>query len=200
MKEKEESLDACRKKIADGVKQIHDAISLIYQGFMRHTPTQLREGVQAVEAIQKMALRIQETAISQEDKSGAKMVLALAGHIERITACLESICKAVGSKMKEGILFSDKARSELSYVFDTIRSVTMDVHDVIMTGNSRLIDYTIDVCDKLGPVAIDFMTYHEERMISGLCQPKNSALYLDIVDNLKTISRHLKDMVVRMKQ
>jgi Na+/phosphate symporter len=44
----------------------------------------------------------------------------------------------------------------------------------------------------------DYDVVHQNRLISGVCMPKASYLYIDITDSLKRISRGLVDLVEKV--
>jgi Na+/phosphate symporter len=46
--------------------------------------------------------------------------------------------------------------------------------------------------------ASEFATMHEERLIEGLCMPKASPLFLDILDAIKGIAWHAKEIAEKL--
>jgi Na+/phosphate symporter len=119
--------------------------------------------------------------------------------VERIGDCVEAVIRTVHTKVAEGTLFSDKAVAELSSIYNAVRDMARDVKDIVLTANPVLMEHTVAMSEKTSQAARDFATHHEERLITGVCQPKHSSLYLDMVDNLRMVSGHLKEMVEKLR-
>lgn len=193
-------LKAYQDRLVHSIETVHSVLSLVYDSFVRHSPNQLDQAAARILELQDLITAMNESVVEETDRIGAKLLLALNGHLERVGACLETICGTVRRKTEEGVLFSGRALSELKHLFDATHNITRDVHDIVITRNATLSNHTIKACDKLGVSAQEYMTHHEERLVAGVCQPKNSAMYLDMVDNLRTVISHLREMVVKLGQ
>jgi Na+/phosphate symporter len=193
------SLFGSQQKIAESMDDLYQKVSLTYQGFMKHKRSALREAENLGKKVRHFEKTFGEAIVKEGNKEGVRVLVALPGHLARIADCLESAVRAVETKIQEGTLFSDKAVSEASFVFTTARDMVRDTRDVVLTGNPVLLAHVLSVHDTLSQAAQDFMTAHQERLINGVCQPKHSSIFLDIVDNLRNAGWHLREIVTKLQ-
>jgi len=123
-----------------------------------------------------------------------KTVLLFPGRLERVGDLMESMVNVAQVKARDGIPFSDKANSELSKLFSLLIEVLKNFRDVLSTRNRALLVHLVDQEKTLAQMTVDFALSHEERLIEGVCSPKASSLYLDILDSVKGVTRHLNEM------
>ncbi len=123
-----------------------------------------------------------------------KTVVLFPGRLERAGDLLESIINVVRTKARDGIPFSDKALAELEQLFDLLTNILTDFGDLVMTPNRTLADDLLAKQGKLGQMTVDFALAHEDRLIGGVCSPKASSLYLDILDSVKNVNGHIRKM------
>jgi Na+/phosphate symporter len=199
MKIIDKTLIPYQQKLADAMEDLVQMVAQTYDGFMKHKKPPLAEAEKIGKRIHDFERGFAQALCKEGDKVGAVTLLSLAGHVERIGSSLEGVIRTVHSKINEGTLFSDKAVSELTYVYNTVKDMTRNTKDVVLTLNSFLADYVKAEGEKLSERAMEFTTAHEERMISGVCQPVHSAMYLQMVDNLRTAGWHLREIVSKLQ-
>jgi Na+/phosphate symporter len=102
--------------------------------------------------------------------------------------------RCTDSKIREGMLFSDRANDELASLFSGSSKLLRSVADVVRTRNEVLIDHVLREGDRLWNDANLFASEHERRLISGVCMPKHSSVFLDILDSIKQIVSHAREM------
>lgn len=66
-----------------------------------------------------------------------------------------------------------------------------------MTKNDVLVKHLTDKYASLNQIVDAYSQEHEDRLIKGICQPKSSSLYLNIVDSLMKVVWHMKQAVDR---
>ena len=123
-----------------------------------------------------------------------KAIVLFPGRLERIGDLLESIVNVVRIKARDGIPFSDKAQAELDRLFDVFEDILRNFRDVIGTRNRTLLEHLAVQGKQVAQMTIDFGLAHEDRLLEGLCSPKASSLYLDILDSVKAANQHVVDM------
>jgi len=195
----DKSLAPQQQKVADVLEDLYAMISLTYEGFIKHKKAPLAEAEALGRKVHEFEKAFDEAIVSGGDRDGARALLALAGHIERVGACVEGVIRVVHSKINENTLFSEKAVSELTYVYNTVKDLARHVKDVVLTLNPFLADHVVTTADTVSAAAQGYATAHEERLISGVCQPLHSSMYLDMVHNLRTAAWHLREMAIRLK-
>ncbi len=127
-----------------------------------------------------------------------RVYVSVPGHMERIGDYIEDIIGCIRTKIKEGILFTDKAVSEVTFLIERLQEVLKNTSDIILARNRIIREYIKESAAEIGRSANEFATMHEERLVEGLCMPKASPLFLDILDALKGISWHAKEIAEKI--
>lgn len=123
-----------------------------------------------------------------------RTVVLFPGRLERVGDLLESLLKVARIKSAQGVFFSDKANRELDALFSLFTDILTNFHDVLMTRDHALLERILEQCKQFAPMALDARLAHEERLIQGLCSPKASSLFLDILDSMKEAKRNIREM------
>ena len=135
---------------------------------------------------------------SDVNKELIKSLLSVVNSIEMAITGLDSIIQHVRFKASEGILFSDKAVSEIRHLFKETLDILKTSADTVMTKNTVLRKYVNDKYTNLNEAVEAYAEEHEERLIKGLCQPQASPIYLNIVDAIMTVVWHVKQALNRL--
>jgi Na+/phosphate symporter len=123
-----------------------------------------------------------------------KAVVLFPGKLERSGDLLESVVNCAKIKARDGILFSDKALAEVERLFGALSSVIENFRDLLSTLNPTLLGIVTKGCNDVIQMTLDFAVSHEDRLIEGLCSPKASSLYLDVLDSVRGVSRRILEM------
>ncbi len=123
-----------------------------------------------------------------------RAVILFPGQLERIGDHLESILNCCKIKTRESIPLSDKNVSEVSEALDTAQQLLKDVRDVIIAPNKHLIQHVISQADALDDKCQQMQLAHVDRLLDGSTAPKASSLYLDILESIQSIKRHIREM------
>ena len=183
--------------------KVESIVSLCMDGFMKHKIHLVDEAKKVSQAIHEeenelIGLLSDKAAKSNMDGELIKSMMVVVGHLEMATNGLDGVLQHVKIKVNEGVLFSDKGVSEISHIFRETLDVVKTAGDAIMTKNEVLKKYVIDKYASLAQTVDAYSEEHEERLIKGVCQPKSSSLYLNIVDSLVKVVCHMKQAVERL--
>ncbi|WP_041286508.1 hypothetical protein [Desulfomonile tiedjei] len=116
------------------------------------------------------------------------------GHFGRIGDMLERIIEVASAKARDGIYFSEKAHEELARLHKTFLDILSNFRTVLVNRDRELLDYVISKGETFNQMTLDFALAHRDRLLEGLCFPKASALYLNILDSAKVANGHIMDM------
>lgn len=199
MRPLEKSMFEHQAKLSEAFEDLLVMLSAAYDGFIKHKRAYLTEAESEGKKIHKFEKDFTTEIVKEGNKDSVKLLISIAGHAERIGDCLENVVKTVHTKVDEGTLFSDKAVSELNYLFNTVKDLLRNVKDIIVTMNPVLMEHTLSVGTKVTQMADEFATQHEERLVTGVCHPKHSSMYLDMIDNLRMVVWHLKETVKKIQ-
>jgi Na+/phosphate symporter len=97
-------------------------------------------------------------------------------------------------KIDSSIPFTDKALKEIKDVILGTEGLARDTKDFLLTKNPHLSQRIQSDLSKLYKMADDFSAEHQDRLIKGLCSPKASYIYLQMMESLKRTMRQLASL------
>ena len=177
-------------------EDIHVMLVDIVKGFNAHRLANLESARKVGKAIHDKEVAL-TSLIVESVKDGNefdRVIVPFPSYIERMSDNLESIINSTQIKIKEGMLFSEKAAGELNHIFDKTSELIMCIKDAITTRNSVLLNHIVEKGAEYYDTANEYALEHEERLVNGVCLPRFSSMYLDILDSLKEILRYIRDM------
>lgn len=118
--------------------------------------------------------------------------------LEYIRLGLETIMRATQNKVSRSVLFSNWAVEELDVLFDGGKKLLSDLTGYLSQCNDKNRAGMEAVADKLIGDCFRFTKQHEDRFISGICNPESSAIYQSMLDSFRDIFRHVKSCVVKV--
>ncbi len=128
----------------------------------------------------------------------ARAILTVPSHIEKIATSIKRIMENVRTRIREGMLFSDKAILETGRLFSKTKEVLKKTGEAAVTGAKASIDNALRESEAIEKMANDFATAHEERLVTGECSPKSSSTYLCILYAFEDMGSHIKDAAKRL--
>ena len=111
-------------------------------------------------------------------------------HLQMVGDNLEGLATPIGRKIREGVLFSDKAVAQANQLFDHLTGILRSILDALKTDNEFLKRYVMEEGHRLTQYCNDFATEHEARLIEGLCLPQAAPLFLAMLNGLRTAGQH----------
>ena len=121
------------------------------------------------------------------------------GHLERIGDQAETILRCVRTVLRDGIPFSDRAIAEIEELMMRATELLRLVHDALETRNRFLLDAVARKGSALGSRAAAFAEAHERRLVEGVCVPQASPLFLAILDSLRGLEWHARQIGQRLR-
>ncbi|OQC49398.1 MAG: hypothetical protein BWX58_00732 [Deltaproteobacteria bacterium ADurb.Bin026] len=191
------------KELTKGFHETFEALTPIlekvYKGFVANNQTLIQESLNNFHNTLNAKLPFVEKIITEKDKDQVEkkfvnMVLAF----QTVALAIDNLVNKMLVKAEAKILFSEKATKEIKTLLHITYSQFRDAKDYISTQNPILKNNIKDAKEKLVELIADYDVVHQNRLISGVCMPKASYLYIDITDSLKRISRGLVDLVEKV--
>jgi Na+/phosphate symporter len=133
---------------------------------------------------------VKETASSPE----LGRYVSVPAHLARIQGNMERITTAVRREIQENILFSDRAVSEIGFMFEKVSDIIGELRQLLGGSGSGVADHIIETENAVERAASEFSTKHEERLIEGVCMPKASMMYLEILEAFKDAAWHAREI------
>lgn len=145
--------------------------------------------------IDRMVKRATDSGASTADEEAVFVPM----HLERIADNIELLATATGKMVREGILFTDRATREVGGLFDSAIELLEGLRDAMRTGNRTLVRYVLDASRTCETRANEYALFHEERLIEGVCVPRASSIYLAMLDHLKGIEWHARQIAEKLQ-
>lgn len=123
-----------------------------------------------------------------------RAVILFPGQLERIGDHLESILKCCKIKTRDSIPFSDRDIQEVGDVLQSIQELLKDTRDILIAPNRHLIQHVISQSNAVDQKCQEMQLNHVDRLLEGSTAPKASSLYLDILESIQSIKRHIREM------
>lgn len=179
-------------------KMLHITID----GFIRHSEESIKQAEETGDDIFKYekeltGFLVEISGKTEEEKEQIKELIAAASHLHRVGEALKNMLPIVRNKIRDEILFSNKAVEELKYLFENTRKVLKSAGDVFLTRNPVLVKYVLEEGARLNEAGDNYAVEHEDRLIAGVCVPKASPLYINILDCLSRVNWHIMRAVER---
>jgi Na+/phosphate symporter len=121
-------------------------------------------------------------------------------HLERIADNIERLASATARMVNEGTLFTDRASREVGELFESVIEILEGVRDAIRTGNHVLITYVMEAGLACEARANEYALFHEKRLVEGVCQPRASSVYLAMLDDIKGVEWHARQIAQKLQR
>jgi Na+/phosphate symporter len=112
----------------------------------------------------------------------------LAG-LEGLVATLAKLQEPIQKKVKDGVLFSEKAVAQTNCLFDTQAGLIRSVFDILQTNNEYLKKFVQAEGEKVQKDCADYATEHETRLVEGLCTPQAAPIFLALLEQFRSLSQ-----------
>ncbi len=186
-------------RLNDMNRMLEDCMYLLQNAFIYNSSKSLDAcEAKAKEIHENEKIFTQEVIAEVTADPQLRVYVSVPGHIERMGDYVEDIIGCFRTKIRDGVLFTDKAVSEITFLTERVREVLKNTSDIILARNRIIRDYIKESSAEISRTANEFSTMHEERLIEGLCTPKASPLFLDIMDALKGIAWHAKEIAEKL--
>lgn len=172
-----------------GIKPILDDTRKCIMG---HDEKCLESAEKKRKVIIQASLPLTEEIIGRKEKSDLdKKYIALLPSLQRLAISVDDLLTASRRKIRTDTFFTEKALNEIQEIIRGVEDMARDAKDLLSTRNPRLMVQVPADLERIRKLADDYALIHQERLIVGLCSPKASYLYLDILDSTKRIAKEL---------
>jgi Na+/phosphate symporter len=176
-----------------------EMLELAEDGFMKNKLASLDEADELVKEIHAREDVLTATlAKMASTNSDARMLLSAPSHIEKIATSIIRITESNRTRIKEGLLFSDKAINETGKLFAWTKDVLKKAAEASVTGAQASIESTMTDADAMERMANNFATAHEDRLVTGECSPKSSSTYLCILYAFEDMGAQIKYVLTKL--
>ncbi len=191
-----------RERISAMCTNAESVLNLCMSGFLKYKVELLDDAQRISKSVHDEENEILGVLSSMKkddeaDKALIKSLSVVTGHIELSTDIMDNMIRHIRAVLNEKILFSDKAVKEVTQLFKETLDVLKTARDAIVTKNEVLRKHILDKYESVSKLVSDYSEEHEERLVMGICAPRNASLYLNIVDSQLKVVTHLKQAIER---
>lgn len=174
-------------------------LSYLQTAFIYNSSKPLKDCHSNVETIKNAEVQLTKalTDLAKENPD-LKAYVLVPVHLRRIGECIEKLAELIDKKIKNDILFSDKAMTEVTFLLQRLIDIMRPTADIILAKNLILKRYIEESESGVVKRANEYATFHEERLIEGLCLPIASSLYINMLDAIKDIAWHAKEIATKL--
>jgi Na+/phosphate symporter len=169
------------------------------KGFFAEKQVFLKESKAKIKDIIRSRVDFAQNIIDVKDKSEGDMkYVSLLPSFQSIGLALENLINKMETKVESRILFSEKALSEIKELFGVMLAQFRDTMDYVITKNPRLKENINGAKETIAKTTAEHELVHQQRLITGVCMPQASYLYIDISESIKRISRGLAEFAEKV--
>lgn len=195
----EQTVKDLKKEIYLVMHKAQSMLELTEEGFMKGKMSSLDEADEVAREIHmKEDLLTSALAKLAAANSEARSMLSVPASIEKIATYIHRISENSRERIKDGLLFSDKAIIESGKLFTKAKDILKKAGEAAVTNSAATIDTVMAETDSLEHMANEFATAHEERLVTGECSPKASSNYLCILYAFDDMGEHIKNSVKKL--
>lgn len=197
-----DDVKAILERISSMCSNAGSVLNLCMSGFLKYKAELLDDAQRISKSVHDEENEILDMLSSMKksdeaDKALIKSLSFVTGHIELSTDIMDNMIRHIRAILNEKILFSDKAINEVTHLFKETLDVLKTARDAIVTKNEVLRKHILDKYESVSKLVSDYSEEHEERLVMGICTPRNASLYLNIVDSQLKVVMHIKQAIER---
>ena len=133
-----------------------------------------------------------EEVVKKSTKNEAeKKFINVLPHLQLMAVNIRNLINENKKRIESNLPFTDKAIHEIEDLLTLMQTQFQDTTDYVLTANPHLKMHIRTVMENLLKRAEECVAGHETRLITGVCMPKASYLYLAIVNSIRGVSSEL---------
>ena len=188
--------DTLLGEICEMAEKIERLFRLAVEGFGRFRAESLRQALEGGQAVEREAERLTASLVAlaegrpDGERAGIQSDIGAVSQLKLVSGCIEDYCESAMAKIKEGLLFSDDAFKEIEDLHAEVDSLLHRAIQAVRGGEGGLSSTVAEKGRAVKLMISNFSIEHEKRLMSGACEIRSSAIFLDILDALRRITGH----------
>ncbi|NLK89254.1 MAG: Na/Pi cotransporter family protein [Clostridiaceae bacterium] len=146
------------------------------------------------EVVRYLSSIFSSSAVTQEYSARIAGLLHVTNDLERIGDYCCNICENSKEMKAQGLQFSTKALEELDGAFRLIGQMVQDSTAALTTENPKLVNNIMEMEERIDLLEDDLRASHLERLSQGLCDPRATVIFLEILHTMERIADHCKNI------
>jgi Na+/phosphate symporter len=187
--------------VRDQINQMADKavqmLRLVRDGFTRHDRMPLEPAAELGRHIHQLDRVLLSSLVGGGEK-GADEPVFVPMHLERIGDNIEGLAKETRGLIDQGVLFTDRAVREVTGLFGLAIDLLECVRDALLTSNRTLVAHVLEEGALIESRADEHALSHQKRLVEGICVPQASSAFIAMLDHLKGVEWHAREVATRL--
>ena len=145
-------------------------------------------------AITEYLSKLMQRSLTSRQSEQIPMLLHCTNDVERIGDHAEIIHAVVRRLLDEGLRFSPEAEAEYDRLHDGLASLAHATVDMLENPTEELRTVAAGLQEQMQTMLEHSETKHFARISNGECRPQVGMLFLELVEEMRKISRHLENI------
>jgi phosphate:Na+ symporter len=193
-----EDLSALKKEINKMATLTLSMLRDTFSGFMKHDLEILAGVLKDEERLNDMERSLTSSLVAISKSKGIEntnniLLSNIIGELEEIGDYIKDMVERIEIKIEEKLLFSDDAVEEYEHLYNLVETDLADVDKALRMNDKnfarRVLCITEDQVDNL---VRKYKETHAQRLMKGICLPRASNMFLNLLDFTVRISHHSK--------
>ncbi len=135
-------------------------------------------------------VKLSNASLSSEQRETIDSHFHIVSDIERVGDHAENIAELLEYKFANKISFSDQAISELQDIYSTALSAVNISLESFHSEDENEAKRVTAIEDRIDELEKSLKKMHIKRLTDGVCQPKSSILFLELINNIERVGDH----------
>ncbi len=166
-------------------------------GFISNSPAKIEEVYETEKRINLMEeeiinylVKLSNASLSLDQRETIDTLFHVVSDIERVGDHAENIVELLEYKFANEISFSDQAITELEDIYGTaLNAVHVSLESFQSEDESQARKVTA-IEDRIDELEKSLKKKHIKRVTEGVCKPKSSILFLELINNIERVGDH----------
>ncbi len=133
---------------------------------------------------------LSNTPLSEYQSEIITSLFNVVNDIERIGDHADNLGELAKTKMDNKIIFSEKAISDVTYMFETVKFCMDNAISALENSDIKSAHKAMDVENKIDDMEKNLKKEHITRLSGLECNPIGSSVYLELLTNLERVGDH----------
>ncbi len=175
-----------------------DNLKVAFSGFIAKDDSkadELRDNADKISHINKQIIsylvKVSANNVSYEDEKFISTLHHVVGDALRVSELSCNVVKYTQRTIEQELEFSDQVKVQLQEMFDKINMVFESVVEVFANKDVARLPEIDKMEDEIDAMRKNLVDSHIKRLNKGECQPQNSGVFINLVNNLERVADHL---------
>lgn len=146
---------------------------------------------QASRAVTDYLVKVSAEDVGLQNEAKINAIYSNLSDIARVAELADNITKYTRKEIDDNLVFSDKVKEQLIFMFGEIQTMSSLAKTCILTGDDTVIKEVEETESRIDEMRRTLISDHMDRLKKGECRAENSSVFINLVCNLERAGDHL---------